>query len=383
MVEPSWKSTAEFDKLKLNEERRREIVKQHVREYVKANVEEKDRVVRVIGPGLMEDIEDEVREWFYQWYVRARNFDKYPDEEKGGTVLVVRGETFTPEEWIDEVEKKRREKEKAKMQGGRAAAEKAKAEAKKKEAERKKKEAEKKKREAEARKAKSRKREDFEFKFNASAALEDMSGGFDEYHRLWSELVFDEGEKLIMEPITEEKCCELQLEVRKDVDVLMRLELEMLNNALEMDRGKKRKSKKKKKKKRKKKKKKGKKDLTGNRTVLDLFQELHENGIIRTYPKRYLSEFHGDFSYANWDKRGLEFDPAPTLGDVRQVVSMNCIVPLGAQSMVKPKSVLIAGPRSSGKHLLANAIFTETQCVLFDITPENLAGKYQGKKVTA
>nr|CAI5848103.1 unnamed protein product [Callosobruchus analis] len=48
--------------------------------------------------------------------------------------------------------------------------------------------------------------------------------------------------------------------------------------------------------------------------------------------------------------------------------------------MQRPRSVLIAGPRQSGKHLLANAIFNETKCVLFDLSPERAAGKYPGAK---
>lgn len=126
---------------------------------------------------------------------------------------------------------------------------------------------------------------------------------------------------------------------------------------------------------------KGKKDPTGNRSTEDLFQELVDNGIIHPYPEAHLKDYIGDFSYSNWDKRNLEFDPPATLGDVRQAVMLNCILPLGVEAMTKPKSVLIVGHRQSGKHLLANAIFYETRCVLFDCSPQVLAGKYKGKKV--
>lgn len=161
----------------------------------------------------------------------------------------------------------------------------------------------------------------------------------------------------------------------------------MLQDALEKDKlkmkGKKGKPKKKKKKAKKKKKKKGKKkkDPTGNRKIEDLFQELVDNGIIRTYPETHLHQYKGDFSYNNYEKRMLEFDPPATLGDVRHAVVMNCILPLGVQQLIKPKSVLIVGPRQSGKHLLANAIFTETKSVVFDLSPSVLAGKYPGKQV--
>lgn len=177
------------------------------------------------------------------------------------------------------------------------------------------------------------------------------------------------------------------LQLSKIYLFMFRLELELLEDALEKDKirmkGKKGKGKKKKKKKPKKKKKKGKKkkDPTGNRKIEDLFQELVDNGIIRTYPETHLHQYKGDFSYNNFEKRMLEFDPPATLADVRHAVVMNCILPLGIEKMVKPKSVLIAGPRQSGKHLLANAIFTETKAVLFDLSPPILAGKYPGKPV--
>lgn len=142
----------------------------------------------------------------------------------------------------------------------------------------------------------------------------------------------------------------------------------------------KRKKPKKQKKKKKKKKKRGKKDPTGNRKIEDLFQELYENGIIREYPSTYLDAYKGDFSYMNWDRRMDDYDPLQAVGDVRHSVVMNCILPLGTEKMLKPKSVLIAGPKQSGKHVLANAIFTATNCVLFDLSVNNMLGKYPGKK---
>lgn len=385
MTEPSWKSKVEYEKFQQNLEKRRALRDQRIKEYIKANLDEKQRVLRVIGPGLMEDIGDEIREWFVQWYKRARNFDKYPDEEKGGSILIVRGETMTPEEWIDEVERVRRLKAKLGKDYKKKMNE-AKAKEKAKEKERKRKEKEQQKKEAA--KQKKKRPEDFEFEFEKSPADDGFKTGFIEYKQIWDEINdFDNPlEEHYMEMITEEKCYEMQLELRPKVDELMRLELEMLEDALERDKlrmkGKKGKAKKKKKKNKKKKKGKKNKDQTANRSTEDLFQELVDNGIIRTYPPTRLEEYKGDFSYGNWEKRILEFDPPPTLGDVRQAVLLNCILPIGVERMVKPKSVLIAGPRQSGKHLLANAVFTETKSVLFDLSPHVLAGKYPGKKVS-
>jgi len=66
----------------------------------------------------------------------------------------------------------------------------------------------------------------------------------------------------------------------------------LLQEALANDKGKKYKKKKEKKKKGKKK---GKKDPTGDRSLEELFQELVDNGVIRSYPRTRLDQFFGDF----------------------------------------------------------------------------------------
>lgn len=43
------------------------------------------------------------------------------------------------------------------------------------------------------------------------------------------------------------------------------------------------------------------------------------------------------------------------------------------------KSLLITGPRGSGKKLLANIIANEVGATLFDLSAENIVGKYPGK----
>ena len=43
------------------------------------------------------------------------------------------------------------------------------------------------------------------------------------------------------------------------------------------------------------------------------------------------------------------------------------------------KSVMITGPRGTGKKSLIHAICTETGANLFNLTPSNVAGKFPGK----
>lgn len=223
MTEPSWKSTKELDTLKENIEKRQQLRDQRIREYIEANLSEKVRVYQIIGPRLMEDIGDEIREWFYQWYIRAKNFDKYPPVEKGGTILVVRGETMTPEEWIEEVERKRREK--VKNKGKDKAKEK---ELKRKAAEKKKEEKRKAKEKAKKEKLKAKKKKkkfnEFEFKFENTISGDYYNKGTEEYVKFWNERrdVDNPLEKHYMDIITDEKCYEMQLDVREQVDELMR-----------------------------------------------------------------------------------------------------------------------------------------------------------------
>lgn len=382
MIESSNQSKKEIEAVEELIEKRREKREIRIKEYLEAHVNEKERVLRVIGPGLMEDIGDEIRDWLHEWYDEARIFDKYPTEDQGGTILVVRGDTMTPQEWIDEVERQRRKKV---VSGGdkdrkREERERKKAQKAAEKAEKKKKAAALKK----AMKEKKARRENmggYIMEFDKPAADELYEKAQQEHKELWD--VRDEflnpDEVHYMDLITDEKCYQLQLEIRAKVDELMRIEHMLLNEAWMKDKLKKPKKPKKKKGKKAKKGKKQPKDITAHRTTEDLFQELYDLDIIRPYPKVKLDEFVGDFSYNTVELKSNFMDPPEVLGNIRQAVVLNAILPMGQESTNKIKSMIICGSPQSGKTLLANAIFTSTRCVLFDLSPENLADKYPGK----
>lgn len=177
-----------------------------------------------------------------------------------------------------------------------------------------------------------------------------------------------------------EKYTELEAELRKVVDDMMRLELEQLQAALDRDRavrGKKSKKNNKTRRSGKKNKKKKEKDLTPDRTTESLFEELVANGIIRQYPETWLRSYIGDRAYT--ERNGCN----PTPGDIRQILIEYCILPLGSDTIrnLTPcvRSVLITGPVGSGKRTLVHAICTEVGAILFDLTPSNIVGKYPGK----
>lgn len=223
MYEPSYRSTREREKVQETIKQRQDLRDRHIRDYIQANLDEKARLLRVVGPGLMEDIGDEVREWFWQWHKRAKCFDKYPTEEQGGSVLIVRGETLTPEEHIDKVEKERRQREKNRGKDMKAERQKQ----KKLEADKRKKERaeEQKRKQKEA--AEARRKEEnleYEFKLGMSSAQNLFLEAYREHRMMWDARPFAENPKQehYMDLIHEEKCLEVQLEVRPLVDQLMR-----------------------------------------------------------------------------------------------------------------------------------------------------------------
>ncbi|CAG5092614.1 Similar to IQCA1L: IQ and AAA domain-containing protein 1-like (Homo sapiens) [Cotesia congregata] len=51
--------------------------------------DEKNRIFEEMEPGLMEDITDELREWFRIWYQEVGHFGTFPPADQGGSVLIV------------------------------------------------------------------------------------------------------------------------------------------------------------------------------------------------------------------------------------------------------------------------------------------------------
>jgi len=64
-----------------------------------------------------------------------------------------------------------------------------------------------------------------------------------------------------------------------------------------------------------------------------------------------------------------------------KTISVNLLPGSSAVHVKSPliRSVLLAGPRGTGKKMLVHAICAETGANLFDLTATNIAGKYPGK----
>lgn len=59
--------------------------------------------------------------------------------------------------------------------------------------------------------------------------------------------------------------------------------------------------------------------------------------------------------------------------ELKQALRM-CILGMGPLTLSKPKSILLVGPPKSGKKFLVRAIASETNSILFDLSPEKVAG---------
>lgn len=97
--------------------------------------------------------------------------------------------------------------------------------------------------------------------------------------------------------------------------------------------------------------------------VEELFSELVEAKVIRNYEIVSLRDWHGDLSYQNYEARRESRDYTHRLGEVKQLVTEYCVLPLISKEthQIAPlvRSVCIYGLPGTGKTFLANAICTE------------------------
>ncbi|EGW13214.1 IQ and AAA domain-containing protein 1, partial [Cricetulus griseus] len=119
------------------------------------------------------------------------------------------------------------------------------------------------------------------------------------------------------------------------------------------------------------------------RTIESLYRELVEEGLLIQALKVNLSDYIGEYSYLGTTLRQVAIEPMPSLLDVRQLITLYGILPLGSAEVHEKaplvKSLLLAGPPGVGKKMLVHAICTETGANLFNLSSSNIAGKYPGK----
>ncbi|XP_076751560.1 IQ and AAA domain-containing protein 1-like [Xylocopa sonorina] len=353
MTIPSWKSRQVILKDEENFQKKLTLMSTFADKIVKTNQNERARIFKIRGPGLMEDITDEIREWFILWYDEVGHFNAYPTTSLGGSVLIATGQTLTPQEYLrDKVSK-----EAAKGKGATSTTEKPRG--KKKEYPR----------------------------IPETQAFSLLVDANQDFISNWSfrDHTINQREIVYHDLIKDKLCYELQLEMRKAVDELMRLELQKLNRALKRDyAADKRKLNISKDKRKGKKRGKKKRDRLDDITLEDTFKELVRADIIRNYPTTSIKDWIGDLSYQNYEAARELRDYKHRMGEVKQVVMDHCVLPLSSKEIhqIAPltRSVCICGFAKHGKSFLVNAICSEVGALLLDLTPTVLVNKYIGRK---
>uniref|UniRef100_A0A2K6U4P0 IQ motif containing with AAA domain 1 n=1 Tax=Saimiri boliviensis boliviensis TaxID=39432 RepID=A0A2K6U4P0_SAIBB len=306
---------------------RNEVQIKHEEDYREALVTIKNDLKLMEGVDIKENLQDQIRHWFIECRNLTGTFPDYPDIEEGGSAIIFSNKTTQQEE-------------------------------------------------------------DEEWKMSPSVFLPAMKEGNNTYKDIWmnKDESWNFSQDYDPELIKEEKRRELESEIRVQVDELMRQELKNLKLAVDREREHPEKARKKEKgKKGKKKEKKAKKDkdLTADRTIESLYKELVEEGLLIQALKVNLSDYIGEYSYLGTTLRQVAIEPMPSLLDVRQLITLYGIWPLGSAAVHEKaplvKSLLLVGPSGVGKKMLVHAICTETGANLFNLSSSNIAGKYPGK----
>ncbi|KAI8774492.1 IQ and AAA domain-containing protein 1 [Biomphalaria glabrata] len=345
--------------------RNKKKVEDNINSYEYDKIMLEDDILTREGPSMAENLKYNIIQWLLEIKNLVGVFPDLPDEEMGGSSFLFSSKTVRQvEEDIREMFDDNKSKKPAKK------------ESKKKE-----------KKQKETKKPKKGEEEEFEWTIPQSQVMPLLTEEKEEYMKYWfykddSKNIHQKHDAQILKEAIRLKIAE---QIRLEVDKLMRFELENMKIAIEKAPLVKKKSKKKDKKKKGGKKKKGKKekDLTKDRTMEDLYQELVLNEIIKKPDPIHLSEFLGAFCYSGTNTQESNLNPLPSLADVRRLVTEFAILPLGSEDIhqLAPlnRSLLLAGVRGTGKKMLVNIICHEAGANLFDLTPTNLMGKYDSK----
>ncbi|XP_075811635.1 IQ and AAA domain-containing protein 1-like [Microtus pennsylvanicus] len=349
----------------LGEESRRIRQVEKEEEFQDAIGKTHESLTEIEGPDIKEKMKDQIRQWFIECHALTGQFPDYPDEALGGSSLIFADKT--PEQVRQELETQAQENKKKEQE-------------KKREKGKEKKEKKKKKTKDE----KARKESEVTFKVLPSKVIPVINAGHEEYTSVWKGRYDNKhpSQNFDSETLREEKRKEVELEIRQQVDELMRQELKNLRLAVDKEESRPLKIPKKKAGKKSGKKRKE-KDLTPDRTVDSLFEELVVVGLIKKYTMVALSDYIGDCLYLGSTLTMANKMPMPSLFDIRQNMALYGVLRLGSHDIhsMAPhvRSVLLVGPSGMGKKMLVHAVCSETGANLFDLSPDNVMGKYPGK----
>uniref|UniRef100_A0A4W6FG33 Zgc:153738 n=1 Tax=Lates calcarifer TaxID=8187 RepID=A0A4W6FG33_LATCA len=345
---------------------------EHEEDYQKSIVAVTKQLRDVEGHDISKTMKEQIRQWFIECRDATGSFPDYPDEEDGGSALILAEKN--PQQvkhtlsqhsllHIFSVVCRRRT-----LFGGHLFFQLKEEIAAKEEEDSNNKPKGKEEKKEKGKKNKGKDEEEVSLKMLPSAFLSDLEVGNKTFVDFWQTRNESKNfsQRHDVELIKEEKRKVIEAEIRVQVDEQMRQELAEWKLAVDKERGGKTK---------------------GNAKVLktleSLCQELVEQGLLKKAKNVRLQDYLGDYSYLGTTLRQNDIEPMPSLSDVRQVLSLYAILPLGSQEVHEKapliKAILLAGPAGVGKKMLIHAICHETGANLFDLSPLNTAGKYPGK----
>jgi len=344
--------------------RRKIIQAQNKDEYEEALVNIRRKIYDDEGVDMREQMMDMVRQWFVNWHEQNGSFPEYPEDPDvpGGSMTI-----FEPPDMVEapEEEEEGDGKKKDDKKGG-----------DKKKDDKKKDDKKKGKDEEED--------DDTPAELPPSQFVLKMQACTEKFCQVWQDRdeTHNFPQKYDAELIREALRPGVRDEIRlKEVDTVMKEELENLRLAVE--KGKKGKKKKGKKKgKGKGKGKKGKKDkikdLTPDRTMDSLIKDLVDKDILQLPAQVGVRDYVGH--YKNLDaveQKAMDPQvPEPSMAQIRQTVIEQLILPLGSltahQQAPYVNKALLYGPKGTGKTLVVEAICRETGANLINLSARNL-----------
>eukprot|EP00927_Polykrikos_kofoidii_P073274 TRINITY_DN6931_c0_g2_i1.p1 TRINITY_DN6931_c0_g2~~TRINITY_DN6931_c0_g2_i1.p1 ORF type:complete len:859 (+),score=195.27 TRINITY_DN6931_c0_g2_i1:130-2706(+) len=120
----------------------------------------------------------------------------------------------------------------------------------------------------------------------------------------------------------------------------------------------------------------------------DCMPDLIEMGVLKKIKPCHLEDFWGEYNYLGAMQRShFPHCPQPSAQMIRSLIVEHCVLPLAAPDLrqkapesLVARSLLLYGPKGTGKSMLARAIATETGATFFDLSPAVIDGKStQGK----
>ncbi|KAI8853325.1 hypothetical protein BC829DRAFT_6699 [Chytridium lagenaria] len=372
-----------------NRTRRKVIQTQHEEEYQAALVNTKEKIAKVEGPDMKEGMQDNFRQWYMEYRKLHGKFPEFPPDRvwqqpKFAFSLTDDGNDGGDGEGESTKDAESRSASAKKGEKGKKDAKDAK-----------------KGKPGTPKKGKGKDEDEdegFGIKLDDSKHLPVINTECNNFGTKW--LSKDESDNFAQkhdqEIIKLEKRREVEAEIKKEVFEVLKEELKNLKLAVdreeelekpereegeegevcqreEREKGQERKEGGKKGKKE--------KDLTANRTMESLVEELIQTGILQKYKHVQMSDVKGELNLLeNLATKNTIIDP--TIGEMRRVLTEYCILPLGLPhtgEIPAPTSLLLFGPHGTGKTLLINALASETGSYLFNLSPKTTAGQYTGK----